>query len=87
MTEITRLFASNRRWVATMTQTDPEFFRKRAVPAEPHFLFIGCSDSRVPAFQLTEHAQARWLHPNEFASVPWAPADEPILAELSALKA
>lgn len=53
MTEITRLFASNRRWVATMTQTDPEFFRKRAVPAEPHFLFIGCSDSRVPADQLT----------------------------------
>lgn len=50
---IARLFASNRRWVAAMTQTDPEFFRKRAKPAEPHFLFIGCSDSRVPADQLT----------------------------------
>jgi carbonic anhydrase len=36
-----------------MTQTDPDFFRKRAVPAEPHFLFIGCSDSRVPADSLT----------------------------------
>ncbi|MEB2285634.1 MAG: carbonic anhydrase [Polyangiaceae bacterium UTPRO1] len=47
------LFANNRRWVAAMTQTDPEFFRKRARPAEPHFLFIGCSDSRVPADQLT----------------------------------
>lgn len=53
MDQINRLFASNRRWVATMTQSDPEFFRKRAVPAQPHFLFIGCSDSRVPADQLT----------------------------------
>ncbi len=52
-TEIERLLASNRRWVAAMTQTDPEFFRTRAKPAKPHFLFIGCSDSRVPADQLT----------------------------------
>jgi carbonic anhydrase len=53
MDEINRLFESNRRWVAAMTKTDPDFFRKRAKPAEPHFLFIGCSDSRVPADQLT----------------------------------
>jgi carbonic anhydrase len=53
MDEIDRLFESNRRWVAAMTTTDPEFFRKRAKPAEPTFLFIGCSDSRVPADQLT----------------------------------
>jgi carbonic anhydrase len=53
MQQITRLFESNRRWVDTMTQSDPEFFRKRTAPAEPHFLFIGCSDSRVPADSLT----------------------------------
>jgi len=53
MDQIKRLFENNRRWVATMTQTDSDFFRKRAVPAEPHFLFIGCSDSRVPADSLT----------------------------------
>ena len=53
MEQIKRIFDSNRRWVATMTKNDPEFFRKRAVPAEPHFLFIGCSDSRVPADSLT----------------------------------
>ena len=53
MDQIKRLFASNRRWVDAMTQSDPEFFRKRAKPAEPHFLFIGCSDSRVPADSLT----------------------------------
>jgi len=53
MEQIKRLFENNRRWVAAMTQTDPEFFRSRAKPAEPHFLFIGCSDSRVPADSLT----------------------------------
>jgi carbonic anhydrase len=53
MDEITRLFESNRRWVEAMTRTDPDFFRTRAKPAEPHFLFIGCSDSRVPADSLT----------------------------------
>ncbi len=53
MEQIKRLFQSNRRWVGAMTKSDPEFFRSRAVPAEPHFLFIGCSDSRVPADSLT----------------------------------
>ncbi len=53
MDQITRLFESNRRWVDAMTRTDPDFFRTRAKPAEPHFLFIGCSDSRVPADSLT----------------------------------
>jgi carbonic anhydrase len=53
MEQIKRLFESNRRWVEAMTQSDPEFFRKRAKPAEPHFLFIGCADSRVPADSLT----------------------------------
>lgn len=53
MEHINRIFENNRRWVAAMTRSDPDFFRKRAVPAEPHFLFIGCSDSRVPADSLT----------------------------------
>jgi len=53
MKQITQLLENNRRWVDTMTRTDSEFFRKRAKPAEPHFLFIGCSDSRVPADSLT----------------------------------
>lgn len=53
MDHITRLFENNRRWVDAMTRTDPEFFRKRAKPAEPTFLFIGCADSRVPADSLT----------------------------------
>src|SRR2546422_1440092 len=44
---------NTRRWVAAMTETDPQFFAKRADKQEPHFLFIGCSDSRVPAETLT----------------------------------
>jgi carbonic anhydrase len=53
MEHLKRLIESNRRWVAAMTRTEPDFFTKRAKPAEPHFLFIGCSDSRVPADSLT----------------------------------
>jgi carbonic anhydrase len=53
MEQIKRLFDNNRRWVDAMTRSDPEFFRTRAKPAEPHFLFIGCADSRVPADSLT----------------------------------
>ena len=34
-----------------------------------------------------EHAAMRWLGPDELASVPWLPADEPIVAELPALLA
>ena len=46
------LFASNRQWSARMTATDPEFFRKLAEQQRPEYLWIGCSDSRVPANQI-----------------------------------
>lgn len=48
-----RLFENNRRFAASMLATDPDFFRRRAQRQEPHFLFIGCSDSRVPVELLT----------------------------------
>jgi len=53
MEHVKRLLDNNRRWVAAMTETDPQFFARRADKQEPHFLFIGCSDSRVPAETLT----------------------------------
>ncbi len=53
MDHIQRLFEANKKWVAEMTTADPDFFRRRAGRQEPHFLFIGCSDSRVPANSLT----------------------------------
>ncbi|MCC7124779.1 MAG: carbonic anhydrase [Acidobacteria bacterium] len=48
-----RLFDNNRTFVEQVTQEDPEFFRRRAAKQEPHFLFIGCADSRVPIEMLT----------------------------------
>lgn len=46
------LFANNRRWAASICERDPEFFRKLASQQSPEYLWIGCSDSRVPANEL-----------------------------------
>jgi len=53
MTGIAELFARNRAWAARMLDADPEFFRSLARQQAPQFLWIGCSDSRVPANQIT----------------------------------
>jgi carbonic anhydrase len=47
-----QLFANNRRWAERMTAEDPEFFSKLARQQTPQYLWIGCSDSRVPANQI-----------------------------------
>jgi carbonic anhydrase len=46
------LFETNRHWSERIRQQDPEFFRKLAQQQSPEFLWIGCSDSRVPANQI-----------------------------------
>ena len=46
------LFQSNRDWAASITAKDPDFFKKLAVQQTPEYLWIGCSDSRVPANEL-----------------------------------
>jgi carbonic anhydrase len=46
------LFARNRAWAAKMTRQDPEFFARLARQQAPQYLWIGCSDSRVPANQI-----------------------------------
>ena len=53
MENLQRLFDNNRSIVAEITKTDPTFFGRRAGKQEPHFLFIGCADSRVPVETLT----------------------------------
>lgn len=53
MDHLRRLFANNRQFVAEVTKSDPGFFTRRAGKQEPHFLFIGCADSRVPIEMLT----------------------------------
>lgn len=47
------LLAENKIWAADMLKTDPEFFKKLSELQSPEYLWIGCSDSRVPANQIT----------------------------------
>lgn len=48
-----QLLRKNREWAASVAEKDPEFFSKLANQQSPRFLWIGCSDSRVPANQIT----------------------------------
>lgn len=65
MHQLRRLFDTNRAIVAEITAKDPDFFRERAGKQEPHFLFIGCSDSRVPIETLTGAAPGEmFVHRN-----------------------
>ncbi len=46
------LLEKNRRWAAAQLARDPEFFARLATGQHPRLLWIGCSDSRVPAEEL-----------------------------------
>ena len=50
--QLTKLFENNRAWAADMTRQDADFFRRLSEQQSPHYLWIGCSDSRVPANQI-----------------------------------
>ena len=50
--ELIALFANNRAWAEEQTKKDPEFFSRLSKQQSPDYLWIGCSDSRVPANQI-----------------------------------
>ena len=52
MKEIEKLLANNKAWAEDVEKDMPGFFRKLENQHKPKFLWIGCSDSRVPADQL-----------------------------------
>jgi carbonic anhydrase len=52
MTDPKELFDNNRQWVQKITAADPDFFAQLASQQSPHFLWIGCADSRVPANEI-----------------------------------
>lgn len=53
MVFIQDLFTHNRAWAAEMERTRPGFFTSLVKQQKPRFMWIGCSDSRVPANQIT----------------------------------
>lgn len=53
MENFRRIIESNRRWAADKVAADPAYFDRHAQGQQPSFLYIGCSDSRVPSNEVT----------------------------------
>jgi carbonic anhydrase len=54
MKELDNLLDSNKRWARRVASDNPEFFSKLSQQQSPDYLWIGCSDSRVPANQIID---------------------------------
>jgi len=52
MKTLGKLFENNRLWSSKIKEADPDFFARLSNQQAPEFLWIGCSDSRVPANQI-----------------------------------
>lgn len=60
-----KLLLENKTWAKEQLETDPDFFKKLEAQQAPEFLWIGCSDSRVPANQITGTAPGEiFVHRN-----------------------
>ena len=65
MQSIEKLLLENKAWVYETLMDDPEYFKRLAYDQEPEFLWIGCSDSRVPANKITgTHPGELFVHRN-----------------------
>jgi carbonic anhydrase len=53
MTPYEKLLLENKAWALEMVEDDPDYFNRLAHLQSPEFLWIGCSDSRVPANEIT----------------------------------
>lgn len=53
MTSYEKLLSDNKIWAQSQVDNDPEFFKRLSALQTPEFLWIGCSDSRVPADKIT----------------------------------
>ena len=54
MTNLTDLLSNNRRWAEGIRRRDPAFFQRLVGQQAPRYLWIGCSDSRVPANEIVD---------------------------------
>ncbi len=65
MRYLSHLFERNRAWAGSISQRDPEFFLKLSRQQSPSYLWIGCSDSRVPANEIVDLAPGElFVHRN-----------------------
>jgi carbonic anhydrase len=65
MSDLESLFAANVKWAKEIKQKDPDFFSTLAQQQAPEYLWIGCSDSRVPANQIVDLAPGElFVHRN-----------------------
>ena len=65
MRTLKHLFENNTAWSERIRQQQPEFFRKLSQQQYPDYLWIGCSDSRVPANQIVDLAPGElFVHRN-----------------------
>jgi carbonic anhydrase len=54
MRTLKTLFDRNSRWAAAIKERDPDFFLRLSNQQAPEYLWIGCSDSRVPATEIVD---------------------------------
>ena len=54
MRKLSQLFENNEAWAGRLRRQDPDFFLKLSRQQAPEYLWIGCSDSRVPANQIVD---------------------------------
>jgi carbonic anhydrase len=65
MHPLAHLFANNRAWSERIRRQDPEFFPRLSRQQSPRYLWIGCSDSRVPANEIVDLAPGElFVHRN-----------------------
>jgi len=81
MAGIDEILTNNRRWVEAKNTEDPEFFHRLADGQKPRYLFIGCSDSRVPASGITGTGPGEMFVHRNIANMV-VPADMNLLSVL-----
>jgi carbonic anhydrase len=54
MNDLSELFDRNRAWAQSTTERDPQFFQRLVAQQAPRYLWVGCSDSRVPANEIVD---------------------------------
>ncbi len=81
MTTLKPLLAKNRSWALQRRERNPDYFEKSLHQQQPHSLWIGCSDSRVPAEVLTgSHPGELFVHRNIANMV--VPGDDNLMSVL-----